>query len=728
MCTVDTRAGDNHMLFMVRRDEGRRVQKRSVKTARRPVEEEENPSTEEDTEEVSEVEVVSEDEESYEEGTEEEAPAEEDEAAEEEEPAEEEEAAEEEVVARPRRRAKKPSGKGNTLKIAAVVIVVIIIVGIVAAMFLVQRPPTAKFTVSPDPNTLEAGTVVTFDGSGSSGANSLTKYAWEFGDGGTAEGKTTTHTYLRNGDYTANLTVTDSKGLKGKASQTLHVTGTVVTVPKAMIGDNIAYDITGFVDMSNPAGFWTYTSSMKIGILTVKVTAEVTNAHIVIDTSKKHEMTVDNSLGTGVEDGYGETHSCVQAKTTQTMSFSGYAIVKLYPENGAATQTVNQSVSGNANANEQACSDLNTNTTVRTTRADTYTVRLGTSSGTAPYTKSGSDSVTAYPKKRQEFNVNALRDNRTFRTDDSGEHTFGTTTFQWEVVNDDVVGTYPTLQIHITMDDTSMAKNGFTTFEMDVWISSSFSAPLKTHLRTEGTQNGNRVLMDVTAVIPQSTSFSMGSQAIPYGTCTANTPDGHFYKHRPSIEYAAPDTYGPAMGTSAPSLAAYTLPDAVAYAKAHSSGLQSYLGSNSGAFLVNAYYNDSGGTPRWNLTFGEKDSTSAYNTIVTQSAVTSQGSVKISTVGRSIKAYSSALTFAAAEQVFKSQSSIKAKVYSDDAINTQKYNFGSKAGVPLPEPTVPINTNILSATTEYFFYVESFDHSYSAGVDAETGQIFYIKS
>ena len=46
----------------------------------------------------------------------------------------------------------------------------------------------------------------------------------------------------------------------------------------------------------------------------------------------------------------------------------------------------------------------------------------------------------------------------------------------------------------------------------------------------------------------------------------------------------------------------------------------------------------------------------------------------------------------------------------------------------MPEPTVPINTNILSATTEYFFYVESFDHSYSAGVDAETGQIFYIKS
>ena len=701
------------MLFMVRQEEGRRVQKRSVKTARRRVEEEEDPSTEEETEEVSEVEVVSEDEESYEEGTEEE------------EPTEEEEAAEEEAVARPRRRAKKPSGKGNTLKIAAVVIVVIIIVGIVAAMSLVQRPPTAKFTVSPDPNTLEAGTVVTFDGSGSSGANSLTKYAWEFGDGDTGEGKTVTHTYLHKGGFTANLTVTDSKALTGKASQTLNVIGTLVTVPKAMIGDNIAYDIGGFVNMANPDGFWTYTSTITIGFVKVTVVAKVTDAHIVIDTSKKHEMTVDNSLGTGIEDGFGETHSCVQAKTTQTMSFSGYATVKLYPANGAPTQTLNQSVSGNANANEQACSDLNTNTTVRTTRADTYTVRLGTSSGTAPYTKSGSDAVTAYPKKRQEFNVNALRDNRTFRTGDSGEHTFGVTTFQWEVINDEVIGIYPTLQIHITMDDTSMAKNGFTTFDMDVWISSSFSAPLKTHLRTEGTQNGNRVLMDVTATY---TSFSMGTQAIPYDTCTANTPDGHFYKHRPSVEYVAPDTYSPAMGTSDPSLTAYTLPDAVAYAKAHSSGLQSYLGSNSGAFLVNAYYNESGGTPRWNLTFGEKASTTAYNTIVTQSSVTSQGNVKISDVGRSIKDYPSALTFAAAEQVFKGQSAIKAKVYSGDAINTQKYNFGSKAGVPLPEPTVPINTNILSATTEYFFYVESFDHSYSAGVDAETGQIFYIKS
>jgi hypothetical protein len=45
----------------------------------------------------------------------------------------------------------------------------------------------------------------------------------------------------------------------------------------------------------------------------VKVVAEVTNAHIVIDTSKKHEMTVDNSLGTGVEDGFGEGEEVVES-------------------------------------------------------------------------------------------------------------------------------------------------------------------------------------------------------------------------------------------------------------------------------------------------------------------------------------------------------------------------------------------------------------------------------
>ncbi|MEK6733246.1 MAG: PKD domain-containing protein [Candidatus Omnitrophota bacterium] len=56
---------------------------------------------------------------------------------------------------------------------------------------------------------------VAFDGSGSkdSDGNKLS-YAWDFGDGETAEGKAVNHTYAKGGEYIAKLTVTDNTDTK----------------------------------------------------------------------------------------------------------------------------------------------------------------------------------------------------------------------------------------------------------------------------------------------------------------------------------------------------------------------------------------------------------------------------------------------------------------------------------------------------------------------------------
>ena len=54
-----------------------------------------------------------------------------------------------------------------------------------------------------------AGAPVQLDGSGSSPAETITGYTWEFGDGGSGSGAIVSHSYAQPGTYTATLKVTD---------------------------------------------------------------------------------------------------------------------------------------------------------------------------------------------------------------------------------------------------------------------------------------------------------------------------------------------------------------------------------------------------------------------------------------------------------------------------------------------------------------------------------------
>lgn len=60
---------------------------------------------------------------------------------------------------------------------------------------------------------------VSFDGSNSydlDDGDNIASYSWDFGDGSTGEGISPTHTYTSKGNYTVNLSVTDSNGLQSK--------------------------------------------------------------------------------------------------------------------------------------------------------------------------------------------------------------------------------------------------------------------------------------------------------------------------------------------------------------------------------------------------------------------------------------------------------------------------------------------------------------------------------
>jgi PKD repeat protein len=70
--------------------------------------------------------------------------------------------------------------------------------------------------------TVDAGATVSFDAGGSTDNVGITSYEWDFGDGSSGTGETTSHDYTNAGTYTVTLTVKDAAG--NQATNTMLVT------------------------------------------------------------------------------------------------------------------------------------------------------------------------------------------------------------------------------------------------------------------------------------------------------------------------------------------------------------------------------------------------------------------------------------------------------------------------------------------------------------------------
>ena len=89
----------------------------------------------------------------------------------------------------------------------------------------VNQVPLASFTASPVSGVVPLS--VSFDASASSDTDgSITAYAWNFGEGTVATGRTVSHTYTTAGTYSARLTVTDDDGATASVSRDISVTTT----------------------------------------------------------------------------------------------------------------------------------------------------------------------------------------------------------------------------------------------------------------------------------------------------------------------------------------------------------------------------------------------------------------------------------------------------------------------------------------------------------------------
>jgi PKD repeat protein len=91
----------------------------------------------------------------------------------------------------------------------------------VAAVPAENVPPTADFDL---PAACVAGTPCGFHSTSTDTDGDIATAAWEFGEGGVADGSDATHTYAAAGTFTVKLTVTDDDGASAFLTQDLTVT------------------------------------------------------------------------------------------------------------------------------------------------------------------------------------------------------------------------------------------------------------------------------------------------------------------------------------------------------------------------------------------------------------------------------------------------------------------------------------------------------------------------
>ena len=121
-----------------------------------------------------------------------------------------------------------------------------------------NQPPNASFSSSCTDLTCS------FDGSGSSDPDgTIASYAWDFGDGTTATGATTTHAYTAAGSYTARLTVTDDGGATGGTSKVVTVTAPPPP-PDTLASDGFDRTVTGGWGSASVGGAWSVSGSSTL--------------------------------------------------------------------------------------------------------------------------------------------------------------------------------------------------------------------------------------------------------------------------------------------------------------------------------------------------------------------------------------------------------------------------------------------------------------------------------
>jgi PKD repeat protein len=202
--------------------------------------------------------------------------------------------------------------------------------------------PKAAFTFLPESGIL-VGNTVNFDASAScptdpsgvcSSSGTIVSYAWNFGDGATGGGVTTTHVFSTSGQFVVTLTVTTDRGISASTSKTINVglpaapLADFVFSPAAPVAGQTVFfnaDISKSTPGHNITQFnWSFGDGTTASGITVSHIFEQSGVYAVVlsvldDTGQKSTKNVSLTIG-----GSNPTATFVASVTnaaTHTMTF-----------------------------------------------------------------------------------------------------------------------------------------------------------------------------------------------------------------------------------------------------------------------------------------------------------------------------------------------------------------------------------------------------------------------
>lgn len=196
--------------------------------------------------------------------------------------------------------------------------------------------PTAAFTAT------GTGLAGSFDAAASTDADgTVAEYRWDLGDGSTATGRTTSHTYAAGGTYTVTLTVVDDDGATGTTTQELTVAAAAVHA-----ADGFSRTVASGLGTAEVGGAWTASaparSSVADGAAHLQTGAGQTSS-VFLDSVAQSDVTVQAKVSLGSVPTGGGAYVSVVGRHVGT---SDYRLLTRYLADGRVLLTLSRLVDG----------------------------------------------------------------------------------------------------------------------------------------------------------------------------------------------------------------------------------------------------------------------------------------------------------------------------------------------------------------------------------------------